>query len=119
MIYGGTKYKAELARATKYLGIIAELRKVRRAIQLSAQEVDEIGQRLKQQITDPRFNDEHLVALVIVSRCRLVCTNDNVAIYYLKLPACYSGHPVKRPKIYRSRRNVDLCCDRYLAEVCR
>jgi hypothetical protein len=119
IIYGGSKYKTELEKATRFLGIIAELKQKGRAIQVPQQSADAIAEKLRNQINDSNFDDEHLVALVIVSRCRVVCTNDNAAISYLKLPTCYSDYAVKRPKIYRSKRNGNLCRDKYVAEICR
>ena len=119
MIYGGTKYNTELGRATKVLGIVAELSKQRRTIKLSNDEVDPIAKGLKEKFPNPDFNDEHLAALVIVSRCCVVCTNDNVAITYLKRNDMFPAG-VSRPKIYRGHKShKDLCCDEYIVPICR
>jgi len=119
MIYGGTKYNSELGRATKVLGIVSELSKQRRTIKLPNDAVDPIANALKEQFPDPEFNDEHLAALVIVSRCCVVCTEDNVAISYLKRPNMFPAG-MSRPKIYRGRKNhKDLCCDDHIVPICR
>jgi hypothetical protein len=47
MIYGGTKYDIELARATWMLGIIVELSRNRRAIHIPNAAVDPIARALK------------------------------------------------------------------------
>ncbi len=112
MIYGGTKYATELQALGKYLKVIVELKKSGRAVQMPNADVDAIAATLKVQITDPAFNDEHLIAIVIVSRCRVVCTVDKVAIIYLKQPQFYSCHRMKKPKIYQSIKNKNLCCDK-------
>jgi len=110
MIYGGTKYFVELQQLPKYLGIIGELQRKGRAIELPRTRVDAIAATLKVEVTDADFNDEHLVAIVIVSRCRVVCTEDKLAIPYLKRREFYCCHGMKTPKIYRSSRNQNLCC---------
>src|SRR6266851_6753084 len=60
MIYGGTKYNTELGKTRKFLGIVGELSKQRRTIQLPDVTVDTIAAALKQQFPDPLFDDEHL-----------------------------------------------------------
>lgn len=119
VIYGGTKYKHELSKLPRYLGLLAELERKGRVIQLSDAEVDAIANVLKAEVGDAQFNDEHLVAIVIVSRCLIVCTNDTVAKSYLKRRAFYSCRGVSRPKIYSSERNKNLCCDKHISPVCR
>ncbi len=111
MIYGGTKYAIELRELPRYVPVISELERSGRVVVLSRAHVDAIADALKAEITDPDFNDEHLIAIVIVSRCRVVCTDDKVAIFYLKRRQFYSCHGLKRPKIYQSSRNKRLCCD--------
>jgi hypothetical protein len=121
MIYGGTKYDTELGKTTKILNIVVQLRKQRRAVHLSTAKVDALAATLKQKYPDPQFNDEHIVALVIASRCCVVCTDDNVAIAYLKRTDIFSGYDgVSCPKIYRGhKKHKDLCCDKHIVEKCK
>lgn len=121
VIYGGTKYNSELREARKFVGVIAEFARSGKTIQIPDIDVDTIAAALKAKITDPKFNDEHLVALVIASRCCVVCTNDNVAIAFLKCPDVFSGYAgVSRPKIYRGHKShKDLCCDEHIVGICR
>jgi hypothetical protein len=116
MVYGGTKYGTELRELAKYLRIISELQRKGRAFVLPQSDVDTIANGLRAQIADPEFNDEHLVAIVIVSRCCVVCTEDTTAISYLKRRAFYLNHGMKKPKIYHSHRNRNLCCRRNVTE---
>jgi hypothetical protein len=119
MIYGGTKYNIELGRITKILGIVGELSRQRRTIKLPNTTVDPIAVGLKEQFPDPNFNDEHIAALVIASRCCVVCTNDNAAISYLKRTDLFPAG-INRPKIYRGHKNhKDLCCDKHIVAICR
>ena len=120
MIYGGTKYNTELGKATRILGIVKELSTQRRTVQLLSSTVDPIAEALKVKFPEPAFNDEHIAALVIVSRCCVVCTNDNVAVSYLKRLEVFSDYPgVERPKIYKGHKShKDLCCDHHIVAVC-
>ena len=116
MIYGGTKYGAELRHAGRYLRIIGELNRRGRAIKIHDVLVDGIAANVKASVIDPRLNDEHIIALVIASKCCVVCTYDKDAIFFLKQPRVFSHRRVKRPKIYSSRGNKDLCCALNTAE---
>jgi len=112
MIYGGTKYLTELRQVTRILGLIGELSRKGRVKVLSRSAVDTIAQEIKAQVSHSEFNDEHLVAIVIVSRCHVVCTDDRKAMPYLKRKELYKDHGMKRPKIYQRRKTHErLCCD--------
>jgi hypothetical protein len=121
MIYGGSKYNAELARASRFLPIIAELHRGRHAIQISNTKVDPIAAALKRKHPEPEFDDEHIAALVIASKCCGVCTNDDSAIAYLKRPDLFSSYSgVERPKIYKGHpSHRELCCNKHIVRVCR
>ena len=121
MIYGGTKYDIELARATWMLVIIVELSRNRRVVHIPNETVDPIATALKIKFPEPAFDDEHIVALVIASRCCVVCTKDDGAIAYLKRLDVFSDYPgVERPKIYKGHKShANLCCDRHLVKICQ
>lgn len=121
MIYGGTKYGAELRKAQNVLNLVRELKISRRAIEIPAGRVDALATDLKQKHPEPQFNDEHIVALVIASKCSVVCTNDDVAISYLKRADIFADYVgAKRPKIYRGYKNhIKLCCDKHITGVCK
>src|SRR5580704_4992856 len=110
MIYGGTKYNTELKRA-KVLGIVSELAKKNRTIHLQDAAVNQIAADLKVKFPEPEFDDEHIVALVIASRCGVVCTKDNVAISYLKRNDVFDGYQgAVRPKIFQGRKVHKKLC---------
>jgi hypothetical protein len=118
MIYGGTKYNAELAKARRFLGIVAELERGHRAICISEAQVDELASAAKREVPDSNFNDEHLVALVIASRCHIVCTDDTVAMPYLKRPEFYRAHGLRKPRIYCYRERERLIHDEHIVGTC-
>ncbi len=118
MIYGGTKYKDELRRLRKYFGLIAELVKQRKAIALPDAPIDVYATNLKIKVPDTDFDDEHLVALVAKSNCRVVCTDDKRAHTYLRRADLYPKN-IKPPKIYNSASHSKLCCDENVIGICR
>jgi hypothetical protein len=119
MIYGGKKYFQEL-KDWKMLGVVKELRTARKAVHVSDTQVDSIADALKLKVHKADFDDEHILALVIVSRCRVVCTNDKRAMPYLKdraLFAVYAG--LQRPKIFTGdRRHAAMCGDHHVVAAC-
>ena len=118
IVYGGTKYKEELRRARKFLGIISQLSKVSKVKEIPEAAVDARQREVESMVVHPDFDDPHLVAIIGVSGCRLICTGDFRAYRFLKSKSFYPKH-VERPKIYRNAANQDLLCDDNIAEICR
>jgi hypothetical protein len=117
IIFGGTKYISELSR-TKYLNLFVQFKNACKAISVNSLTVDNETDRVSELITDKKFNDQHLVGLLIVSRCLLICTLDKGFYPFLKdkriFPPLY-----KKPKIYSGRRNIKLLIDDNIAEICK
>jgi len=120
MVYGGTKYLEELRKLPRYLAIVVELRKLRRAIPICTEKVDAIAATLMTEYPDPQFNDPHIVALVIASGCAVVCTNDKKAISYLRRVDVFSKRGMGRPSVYRGHKSHHrLCSDSKIVGACR
>lgn len=120
IIYGGTKYKRELKRAigTKFISIISELDRAGKIIRLSDQAVNRTQHEVEQLEEHPDFDDPHLVAIVIVSGCKILCTTDKRATRFLKDQNLYPKSTM-RPKIYSDRRNLPVLRDtRNIAPIC-
>lgn len=121
MIYGGTKYGTQLRTSRKFLPIVTELEKKGKTVRIPDSVVDDLATAIKGKITDANFDDEHLVALVVASRCRVVCTKDTGAISFLRrndVFADYAG--VSRPSIYRGHRtHTKLCSNAHIVAICR
>ena len=118
LVYGGQKYKRELRRQPKYLRFLASLRVAGHLVEVDDKEVDRLALTIRKKVLEPDFDDEHLVALVIVSGCRVVCTDDKRADKYLRQKALYPKQ-VKRPSIYRYEEHQSLCCKKYITGKCR
>jgi hypothetical protein len=92
-----------------------------RAIKIPNGTVDPIAAALKVRFPEAEFDDEHIVALVIASRCCVVCTNDKTAITYLKRRDVFSDYNgINRPSIFRGHKyHHRLCCDEHIVGICR
>ncbi len=117
LVYGGTKYKSEMRAAGKYLKLFANLQRAGKIVSICDKSVDTHEAKITGLEKDSDFDDPHLIAIVVSSGCKIVCTNDKRALPYLKKAALYQGI-VKRPKIYQSKRNAALLADENIAEVC-
>ena len=86
LIYGGEKYAREVDfTSPTYLPLLVELERKGRMREMCGKCVDYVASKLKQTIPDnPDFDDEHILALVIVSRCHVVCTEEKRGVPFLK-----------------------------------
>lgn len=107
VVYGGTKYKAELAETGRYMRLLRQLRDAGQAISIRDEAVDkiEIGVRRKTRGTD--CDDQHVIALLGASRCLLLCSIDARSFEFVKDRNLYPKG-TKAVKIYTSARNKRL-----------
>src|SRR5262245_41416936 len=84
IIIGGAKYGKEVVAHNGALRILSELEKINRITRIDSGKVDALAREIKKIEPAAKFNDEHLLAMVGMSRCRVVCTDDRIAISYLK-----------------------------------
>jgi hypothetical protein len=118
MIYGGRKYKDELSKLGKYIGIISQLKRAGKIIEVSESQVNDVEKQVSKLVSDKDFDDPHIVAIVIVSGCKVVCTTDTRSIKYLKNSVFYRA-PIKKPKIYTGLRNKKLLTSKYYSDICK
>jgi predicted nucleic acid-binding protein len=118
IVYGGAKYKNELRRAKKYLKILVEFEKMNKVVRVDDEKIDDREKEIKKTNRHRDFNDEHIIAIVIVSGCVLVCTKDSSAVPFIKDPSFYPKS-CKKPKIYSGKRNKNLLADCNIAPICK
>jgi hypothetical protein len=118
IVYGGTKYKEELRRAARYLKIFIELQKARKVVEVNDQDVDAKQAELEELITHKDFDDPHLIAIVIVSGVKLICSDDARAYPFIKDNTLYPRN-IDRPRIYSRSSNQDLLTDANIADICK
>lgn len=113
-VIGGSKYMGELKKAKRYLHLFGILNSYKdKIIKLDDQLVDNEQKRLETMVTDPDFDDPHLPAMVIVSKCQIICSDDTRSIRFVTDPRLYPDG-VKTPKYYTGIRNRNLLCDKYV-----
>lgn len=115
IVFGGSDYQAELK---KYLSIFKELKVGNKAVYISSDLVDKKKEEIKKLIVNKNFDDPHIVALLMVSGCKLICSNDKRAFPYFTHKLFF--HPSKNtPKIYSGKRNKRLLVDNNIASICK
>jgi hypothetical protein len=82
IVFGGSTYLKETPK--KFLPLLKILTDKRRTIPLPTQMVDQREKELADLLTDPDFDDPHIVAMAQIALCKLVCTNEKRAIPFFK-----------------------------------
>ena len=116
IVYGGTKYKNELRRATQYLAMFVELRKKGRVKKIADDLVDQDQAEIESIVKDTDFDDGHLVAIFRVSGCRLLCSNDARLDKYIKNRSLYL-YKQRPPSIYRGKKHRRLLCNKNIVHL--
>lgn len=121
IIYGGTSYKRELLKASKYIKLFRTLEQSGKVKVLNDTKVDlaekAINVIVSKNSSCRNFNDQHIVAIVIISKCLLLCTRDLKHAKFFKYSKFYPKN-IKRPSIYSRKANEDLLNDKYIANIC-
>ncbi len=113
-VIGGSKYMGELKKATRYLRLFRILNTTKdKVVRLDNKMVDDEQARIEALITDTDFDDPHLPAMIIVSKCQVICSDDTRSIRFVTDSRLYPDG-VKTPKYYTGCRNKNLLCDNYI-----
>jgi len=118
LVYGGSKYKAEMKEAHKYIKFFTLLDKAGKLVKLNDAKVDNLHTKVRALEPCKKFDDPHLIAIILESKCQIICTNDKRAIPYIK-KAMFYPKGIKKPKLYTSKKNIALLCDKYTAAICK
>jgi len=111
MVYGGTKYKTELSKCIGgFRKLFIELIIVNKLKELDKKLVDSKASQLKQIETARAFNDEHIVACVILGKAKVICSEDGKAHKYFKSKKLYPKR-FKVPGIYQNKSHSHLLND--------
>lgn len=107
VVYGGTKYKAELAMTVRYMRLLRLLRDAGQAISIRDEAVDEIELIVRDKTDGTECDDQHIIALLGAAGCPLLCSIDSRSFEFVKNRRLYpKGTPPV--KIYTSARNKKL-----------
>lgn len=118
IVIGGTRYRHEIFFGIKkYNRLLKHLLRMRKVVEISDPEVDAAETRIRSLEPSSDFDDAHILALLDVSGCMLICSKDKRAYPFLKKMELYASRK-ERPKIYESLRNEDLLCEANIAPCC-
>lgn len=121
MVVGGSTYFSELAKLNKIRKFYIALRKAGKAVVVEpAIEIDKLEEKLKEKFEHKDFDDPHIVALLIVSGCQIICSNDARAFRFFQNKGWYpKGSSV--PKIYCDKsfnKSKEILNDRNMVNIC-
>ena len=110
LVYGGSKYKKELETSGRFKKFFRLLKDYKKAIHFPDLEIDCYQKSYEAKIIDKDFDDPHLPAIVIVSKCRLICTRDLRSQPFV---TSSDNYPKKfhTPQYYTGLKDVNLLCD--------
>lgn len=117
-VVGGSKWKQELRAVRSILQPLQELERRGKIVFTPDAEVDAEVQVVKDLEPRADFDDPHLVALVRLTGCRLVCLRDPRAHRFLRDTRLYD-RSTERPSLYTGMRNSRLLRDQNIAPCCR
>lgn len=106
ILYGGSKYISELAQLKSYLGLFAELRKANKILFIDSNKVDSMEISVSSQ-AGVACDDPHIIAILGVSGCELVCSVDVRSYSFIRKTKSYCGTKNK-VKIYSRFQNRHL-----------
>lgn len=115
LVYGGTKYINELKKTENYLRIFRLLNDCNKTIAYDTTSIDLEQERITRLVNDPKFDDPHLPAIIVISKCRVICSVDERSFPYLKRKDIYEGK-AKRPKFYTGKHNAQLLSPTYVGK---
>lgn len=115
LVGGGTKYREELKKAPKYAKIIKYLRDIGKVHFGDDAEIDKYQKKVEALKDDDDFDDEHLPAIIAVTKCKIICSEDTRSIKFVQ-DRKYYPPGIATPVYYTSSRNCNLLCDRYVDE---
>lgn len=121
VIVGGSTYRDELKEMSSYLKLFAELSKLRKVHSAGDADVDLLEAKIKADEKSRDFDDPHLIAIVICSGCRVLCTNDVRCFKFVTNAKLYPKSN-DRPSIYTNCGNhrpaIKLLTDKNLSPKC-
>lgn len=115
MVFGGTKYKSEISKLKNYLTIIRYIKESGKIYEGNCELIDNYQKYVEELNDDPDFDDPHLVAISFVTKCKIICSEDDRSIKHVSNSKFYPTN-FKKPVYYKSAKNSDLLCDKYVDE---
>jgi predicted nucleic acid-binding protein len=113
MVIGGSKYKKELKKTPKYLPIIRLLKEVGKLHNGEDDEIDKYQLKVEELRDNLDFDDPHLPAIVVNTKCRIICSSDTRSVPYVT-DNKYYPKGITKPVYYTSSKNKNILTDKYI-----
>jgi hypothetical protein len=82
---GGKYYRKEIReRLASYMPIFRELSRLNKTHWFPDAEVDKLTLKIKEQEDNPDFDDSHIIALLCISKAKILCSEDERAFPFVK-----------------------------------
>jgi len=120
MVCGGSKYWEEFRGISKYLKFFNQLNKAGKVVKIDDALVDAKMNELMRICNDKDFDDPHIAALLIVSGCQVLCSEDKRSYPYIKRKEWYPDGK-SPPKIYQRtalKNASSILSDANMAAIC-
>ena len=117
-VIGGSTYRTQLRAVSSIVGVLLELEKLGKVLRYSDVDVDPERCTPNGLSGSEYFDDAHLVALVRLTKCKVVCVRDKRSHKFLRASHLYQS-PKDRPKLYTREKNKSLLCPKNIAACCR
>lgn len=114
LVFGGTKYLKELGKLNKYSKLVWELKNSKKAVEGDLEVIDKFESKIKEIVSDKDFDDHHLWAIVMVTKCQLICTCDTRSCKFLKNSSFYPKGCIKPSYFTGKPKNKNLLDDKYV-----
>jgi hypothetical protein len=120
VVCGGSQYWVELGKLAKFIKLFNQLNRAGKIVKVDNELVDEKMRELKELCDDSDFDDPHIAALLIVSGCKVLCSEDKRSYPYIKRKEWYPAGK-RPPKIYTRttlKKASKILSDDNIAEIC-
>jgi hypothetical protein len=114
IILGGKLYTKEILEKQKsYVSLMLELKKINKIHFIDNSLVDLKEKEVSNKELDPDFDDPHIIALSILSKATIICSDDSRSFKFIKRMKEYDNDCIV-PKIYTSvdhSPHTEILCD--------
>lgn len=120
LVYGGKKFEEELFNDHKwFIRFLRLLQESGKAFRADGTKVDRRQEIVEAMVANPDFDDPHLIALLGVTGCQLICTGDARAEKFILDKKLYpKGSTV--PAIYKNaKKHAKLLCTENIGKCCQ
>lgn len=118
IVVGGTKFDIEIFEKVQwFIKLFNQLKSANKVVVIKNKLVDERQASVEKLKKHRKFDDTHVVALIGVSGCKLLCTHDSNSFPFVQDKTLYPKGK-KPPAIYHKSTNKNLLCNTNISNCC-